>query len=54
MPNAHNGYYDTLLELGYLGCGFLVIFILAAIHAIGRVADRDRSRLGSCLQLLSI
>jgi exopolysaccharide production protein ExoQ len=44
MPNAHNGYYDTMLELGYVGYGFLIIFILATLHAIGRVADRDRSR----------
>lgn len=44
MPNAHNGYYDTTLELGYIGYGFLVAFILATLHAIGQVADRDRGR----------
>lgn len=44
MPNAHNGYYDTTLELGYVGYGFLVVFILATLHAIGKVADRDRGR----------
>jgi O-antigen ligase len=44
MPNAHNGYYDTTLELGYVGYGFLIVFILATLHAIGRVADRDRGR----------
>jgi exopolysaccharide production protein ExoQ len=44
MPNAHNGYYDTMLELGYVGYGFLIVFILATLHAIGRVADRDRGR----------
>jgi len=44
MPNAHNGYYDTMLELGYVGYGFLVAFILATLHAVGRVADRDGGR----------
>ena len=44
MPNAHNGYYDTMLELGYIGYGFFLVFILATLHAIGRVADRDRAR----------
>jgi O-antigen ligase len=41
MPNSHNGYYDTMLELGYVGYGLLVIFIIATLHAIGRVADCD-------------
>ena len=41
MPNAHNGYYDTMLELGYVGLAFLLVFILATLHAIGRVADRN-------------
>jgi exopolysaccharide production protein ExoQ len=44
MPNAHNGYYDTMLEMGYVGLAFLVIFIIATLHVIGRVADRDRAR----------
>jgi O-antigen ligase len=44
MPTAHNGYYDTMLETGYVGFAFLVIFIIATLHAIGRVADRDPAR----------
>jgi exopolysaccharide production protein ExoQ len=44
MPNAHNGYYDTTLEMGYIGYALLVIFIIATLHAVGRVADRDPSR----------
>jgi O-antigen ligase len=44
MPNAHNGYYDTLLEIGYVGLCLLVIFLITTLHAIGRVAVRDRSR----------
>src|SRR5262249_24977342 len=44
MPNAHNGYNDTMLELGYVGYALLVVFLIATLHAIGRVADRDPSR----------
>ena len=44
MPNAHNGYYDTMLELGYVGLVFLLVFIIATLHGVGRVADRDPSR----------
>jgi exopolysaccharide production protein ExoQ len=44
MPNSHNGYYDTMLELGYVGYCFLIVFILATVHVIGRAADRDRNR----------
>jgi exopolysaccharide production protein ExoQ len=44
MPNAHNGYYDTMLELGYVGLTLLVIFITATFHAIGRLADLDLRR----------
>jgi len=51
MPNAHNGYYDTMLEMGYVGLAFLVIFIIATLHAIGRVADRDPARVRLVLSL---
>ena len=51
MPNAHNGYYDTKLEMGYVGLAFLVIFIIATLHAIGRVADRDPARAWLVLSL---
>ena len=44
MPNAHNGYYDTTLERGYVGYYLLMIFIFATLHAIGRVAYRDAAR----------
>jgi O-antigen ligase len=44
MPNAHNGYYDTILELGYVGFGLLMLFILTTLHLLGRVADRDARR----------
>ena len=51
MPNAHNGYYDTELEMGYVGLAFLLVFIIATLHAVGRVADRDPRR---ALLLLSL
>jgi exopolysaccharide production protein ExoQ len=44
MPNAHNGYYDTMLELGYIGLAFLLIFLFTTLHVIGRVAERDYGR----------
>jgi O-antigen ligase len=44
MPNAHNGYVDTILETGYTGFVLLMIFIFTTFHAIGRVADRDPTR----------
>ena len=44
MPNGHNGYYDTMLDLGYLGFAFLLAFIIATLHCAGRVADRDPVR----------
>jgi exopolysaccharide production protein ExoQ len=44
MPNAHNGYYDTMLELGYIGLALLVVFLIATLHVIGRVAHYDYKR----------
>jgi O-antigen ligase len=44
MPNGHNGYYDTMLELGYVGFAFLLVFIIATLHAVGRVSDRNPAR----------
>ena len=52
MPNGHNGYYDTELELGYVGLVFLLVFILATLHAVGRVADRDPRRAQLVLSLV--
>jgi exopolysaccharide production protein ExoQ len=51
MPNAHNGYFDTMLELGYLGWGLLMAFILTTLHAVGRVADRYYGRAWSMLTI---
>jgi O-antigen ligase len=51
MPNAHNGYKDTMLELGYVGLALLLTFITATLHAIGRVAKRDLTRAWLLLSL---
>jgi exopolysaccharide production protein ExoQ len=51
MPNAHNGYLDTVLEMGLVGLALLVIFIMTTLHAIGRVADRDPTRAWLMLSL---
>jgi len=52
MPQAHNGYYDTMLELGYIGLALLVVFVLATLHATGRIADRNQTRAWVVLSLL--
>ncbi len=44
MPDAHNGYLDTILDTGYIGLVLFLVFIFATLHAIGRVADRDPAR----------
>jgi exopolysaccharide production protein ExoQ len=51
MPGGHNGYLDVMLELGYVGFPFLIIFIMATLHALGRVADRDPTRAWLLLSL---
>jgi O-antigen ligase len=51
MPNAHNGYLDTMVELGYVGYALLLAFIIATLHAIGRVADRAPLRAWLLLSL---
>ena len=54
MPSAHNGYLDTQLDTGYVGFALFVIFIIATIYAIGRVADRSRAWLMLSLALFII
>jgi O-antigen ligase len=51
MPNAHNGYFDTIVELGYVGYALLLAFIIATLHAIGRIADRAPVRAWLVLSL---
>src|SRR5579859_1942370 len=51
MPEGHNGYYDTTLELGHVGLVLLYLFILSTLHGIGRVAARDLARARHLLTL---
>ena len=51
MPNAHNGYLDTMVELGYVGYALLLGFVIATLHAIGRIADRAPVRAWLVLSL---
>jgi O-antigen ligase len=51
MPEAHNGYLDTMLEMGFVGFTLLVIFLIATVHAVGRVVDRDPGRAWLMLSL---
>jgi exopolysaccharide production protein ExoQ len=44
MPNGHNGYLDTIVELGYVGFALLLSFVTLTVHACGRLADRDLFR----------
>lgn len=44
IPNGHSGYYDTLLELGYVGFTLMLVFLAATLHAMGRVVDVDAKR----------
>ncbi|CAL78541.1 putative exopolysaccharide production protein (ExoQ-like); putative membrane protein [Bradyrhizobium sp. ORS 278] len=44
MPNSHNGFYDTILELGYVGFALLLVFLAATVHVIGRVMAYDFKR----------
>lgn len=52
MPNAHNGYLDTIVEMGYAGYALLLAFVVATLHAIGRLADRSPARAWLVLSIL--
>lgn len=51
MPNAHNGYLDATLDLGYIGLAIFLAFIMTTLHSIGRVAERDGPRAWIMLSL---
>jgi exopolysaccharide production protein ExoQ len=51
MPDGHNGYVDTKLELGYAGLGLLLVFIITTLHGVGRMADRNPARAWLVLSL---
>lgn len=52
MPNAHNGYLDTIVELGYVGFLLLLAFLIATLHACRAVAVRDLRRGWVALSLM--
>lgn len=52
MPNAHNGYLDTMVEMGYAGYALLLAFVIATLHAVGRLADRAPVRAWLVLSLM--
>jgi exopolysaccharide production protein ExoQ len=52
MPDAHNGYLDTILETGLLGLAVLTTFIIATLNAVGRVAEREPLRAWLALSLM--
>jgi O-antigen ligase len=54
MPHGHNGYLDTMLEMGYVGFALLVIFIIATLHAMRRVRHPGRAWLMLSIGLLII
>jgi O-antigen ligase len=44
MPEGHSGYYDIIVELGYIGYSLLLAFLFATLHAIRRIADFNFGR----------
>ena len=54
MPEGHNGYYDMMLELGYIGFSLLLVFLFTTLHAIRRIADFDFTRAYLVLSLCLI
>lgn len=44
MPNAHNGYLDTTLEMGYIGLALLLTFVATTVHLAGRIFDHSLRR----------
>jgi exopolysaccharide production protein ExoQ len=51
MPDGHNGYVDTKLELGYVGLVLLLVFVIITLHGVGRLADRHPARAWLVLSL---
>jgi O-antigen ligase len=51
MPSAHNGYLDTQLDTGYVGFAIFIAFLIATLHAAGRLTDCDPARARLVLSL---
>ena len=52
MPNAHSGYYDSLLEMGRFGFVLLIAYLTMTLHACQRMIDRDPGRAWCVLSLV--
>jgi exopolysaccharide production protein ExoQ len=52
MPNAHNGYYDTMLEMGYVGIALLLTFITTMLHGVRWIAERDMARAWAAVSIM--
>jgi O-antigen ligase len=52
LPHAHNGYLDTMLEMGYVGYTFLLAFIFVTLHVARHLIDRDPVRAWLVLSLI--
>jgi O-antigen ligase len=51
MPEAHNGYLDTILDTGHVGLILFLVFVITTIHPIGRLAGRDPARVWLLLSI---
>ena len=51
MTGSHSGYLDVKLDTGFFGYALLIFFIMATIHAIGRVSRTDLFRAWILLSL---
>lgn len=56
IPTAHNGYLDTLLELGAVGLAFSIAWLLSCARQLHRalVLDYEWASFGICLLLMSL
>jgi O-antigen ligase len=52
MPNAHNGYNDTMLEMGYIGLALLLAFITTMLYGVRWIAERDLARAWVALSIM--
>jgi exopolysaccharide production protein ExoQ len=53
MPHAHNGYLDTILQLGPAGLACLVMLIVMTVRAIERFASRAPARAWVLLSMVT-
>jgi O-antigen ligase len=56
IPTAHSGYLDILLELGEVGLGFYIVWLLSCVRQLHRALKRDCdwACLAICLLLMGL